>query len=261
MAVAVERGITISTTNNKETMDESEIGYYNTLRQNSASHIGTAGNVDLHTTSTGKTVGLCHVYGLLWIEEDPITIDSIAASQLAMWHFNTGNGTIVSKLGGINERCDIRFTSEFADTFGSEFLALSTLANVVGEGGNEHEDHREVEHTHEIVEGEGVVHTADPFGGGETSGGLFVESDEEPTLPCAILGATRSASTMPVSMLSGKLFIIFCGCYSYTFVFKTSSRSIHQTIVMPHQDDGLPLFLSAIVCLFGSWMGSDKGGA
>src|SRR5210317_877421 len=36
-------------------------------------------------------------------------------------------------------------------------------------------------------------------------------------------------------------------------------NSSWQGIVMPHQDDGLPLFLSAIVCLFGSWMGSDKG--
>ncbi len=30
-------------------------------------------------------------------------------------------------------------------------------------------------------------------------------------------------------------------------------------IGMPLRDDGLPLVLSAVVCLFGSWMGSDKG--
>ena len=36
-------------------------------------------------------------------------------------------------------------------------------------------------------------------------------------------------------------------------------NSSWQVIVMPHQDDGLPLFLSAIVCLFGPCMGSDKG--
>ena len=29
--------------------------------------------------------------------------------------------------------------------------------------------------------------------------------------------------------------------------------------VMPHQDDGPQVFLSGIVCLFGSCMGSDKG--
>ena len=29
--------------------------------------------------------------------------------------------------------------------------------------------------------------------------------------------------------------------------------------VMPHHDDGPEVFLSGIVCLFGSCMGSDKG--
>ena len=36
-------------------------------------------------------------------------------------------------------------------------------------------------------------------------------------------------------------------------------NSSWQVIGMPHQDDGLPLVLSAIVCWFGSWVGSDKG--
>src|SRR6056300_247633 len=39
---------------------------------------------------------------------------------------------------------------------------------------------------------------------------------------------------------------------------RSPRNSSWQGIVMPHQDDGLPLFLDAIVCLFGSWMGSDK---
>ena len=32
-----------------------------------------------------------------------------------------------------------------------------------------------------------------------------------------------------------------------------------QAIAAPLRDDGLPLVLSAVVCLFGSWVGSDKG--
>ena len=36
-------------------------------------------------------------------------------------------------------------------------------------------------------------------------------------------------------------------------------NSSWQVIGMPHQDDGPPLFLSVVVCLFGSWVGSDKG--
>ena len=31
-------------------------------------------------------------------------------------------------------------------------------------------------------------------------------------------------------------------------------------LLPPHTyDDGLPLVVSAVVCLFGSWVGSDKG--
>ena len=30
-------------------------------------------------------------------------------------------------------------------------------------------------------------------------------------------------------------------------------------LAAPLCDDGLPLVLSALVCLFGSWVGSDKG--
>ena len=38
-----------------------------------------------------------------------------------------------------------------------------------------------------------------------------------------------------------------------------SQDSSWQDVVMPHPDDGLPLCVSATVCLFGSWMGCDKG--
>ena len=38
-----------------------------------------------------------------------------------------------------------------------------------------------------------------------------------------------------------------------------SHNSSRRVIGMPHQDEGLQRFLSAIVCLFGSWVGSDKG--
>ena len=41
---------------------------------------------------------------------------------------------------------------------------------------------------------------------------------------------------------------------------KTLSPSSYvASYVMPHHDDGPQVFLSGIVCLFGSCMGSDKG--
>ena len=36
-------------------------------------------------------------------------------------------------------------------------------------------------------------------------------------------------------------------------------NSSWQVIGMPHKDDGPPLFLSAAIFLFGSWMGSGNG--
>ena len=36
--------------------------------------------------------------------------------------------------------------------------------------------------------------------------------------------------------------------------FDRPCNSSWQLVGMPHQGDGLPLFLSAIACLFGSWM-------
>ena len=38
-----------------------------------------------------------------------------------------------------------------------------------------------------------------------------------------------------------------------------SCDSSWQEIGMPQPDDVLPLFLSATVCLFGSWVGCNKG--
>ncbi len=41
--------------------------------------------------------------------------------------------------------------------------------------------------------------------------------------------------------------------------FDPNHISSGQAIAAPLRDDGLPLVLSAVVCLFGSWVGSDKG--
>ena len=41
--------------------------------------------------------------------------------------------------------------------------------------------------------------------------------------------------------------------------FDPNHNSSGQAIAVPPRDDGLPLVLSGLVCLFGSWVGSDKG--
>ena len=42
-------------------------------------------------------------------------------------------------------------------------------------------------------------------------------------------------------------------------VFDPNHNSSGQAIAVRLRDDGLPLVLSAVICLFGSWVGSDKG--
>ncbi len=46
-------------------------------------------------------------------------------------------------------------------------------------------------------------------------------------------------------------------CESSTFDLNHNSSG--QAIATPLRDDGLPFVLSAVVCLSGSWVGSDKG--
>ena len=41
--------------------------------------------------------------------------------------------------------------------------------------------------------------------------------------------------------------------------FDPHHNSSGHAIAAPLRDDGLPLVLSALACLFGSWVGSDKG--
>ena len=41
--------------------------------------------------------------------------------------------------------------------------------------------------------------------------------------------------------------------------FDPNHNSSGQAIAAPLRDDGLIPLLSAVVCLFGSWVGSDKG--
>lgn len=50
---------------------------------------------------------------------------------LAMHHFNTGNGSVVYELQGINRKCPIRLTTEVLDTRGSPFVAVQSLTKLL----------------------------------------------------------------------------------------------------------------------------------
>ena len=87
----------------------------------------------------------CHVPTMLqystWNQEGtvetttPVTrmvaYSGSVGALLAMQHFNTGNGTVVDELEGINERCPIRLTTEVMDTRGSPFDAVKALTKML----------------------------------------------------------------------------------------------------------------------------------
>lgn len=87
-------------------------------------------NVDILTDSTsGEAYALCslsHVapfsngYGFPY----SFTHEDTVAMTLALAHLNTGDGSIVPQLQGLNERCKVRFTMETADHSWKEGKAL-----------------------------------------------------------------------------------------------------------------------------------------
>eukprot|EP00977_Amphora_coffeiformis_P024041 scaffold14974_cov195-Amphora_coffeaeformis.AAC.48 len=130
-------------------------------------HEGSNADVFIDPTD-GKEIALCHLSTILPFttgDFDPfrVAFEDAYSIALAIHHLNTGDGSIVPELEGLNERCPVRFTTEFADT---EFVGGATLKHVVEQ-----------------------------------------TSREDPTerLPCAFLGAYRSAVSIPMSLVTGLL--------------------------------------------------------
>jgi serine/threonine protein kinase len=128
-------------------------------------------NLDHFTIpSTQESVALCHLNALL-----PFTFgdyipeqsyfDVAATIALAAHHLNVGDGSIVPEVEGLDRRCNVRFTVEFSDT---EYQAGMAVRHVVEQTSR-------------------------------------TPGDADHLLPCAFIGAVRSAVTIPTSMVSGLL--------------------------------------------------------
>lgn len=149
-------------------------------------------NVDVFTDPTdGKQVALCHFSTILPFTNggyNPFRLgfEDSHSIALAIQHLNTGDGSIVPELDGLNDRCPVRFTAEFADT---EFVGGATLKHVVEQ-----------------------------------------TSREDPTerLPCAFIGAYRSAVSIPSK------FLHYCSLYSIGIAYRndiaTNSEHRHGSV-------------------------------
>lgn len=138
--------------------DEHSLEYFEKLREQH--DVKRVNNVDVITTSNGNELGLCHM---------PVFIPAEYSSEvrgamgvfLAIKHLNSGDGSVIPEIEGLNERCNIRFTTEIFDTEASERVALNKLVELT---------------------------RRDP---------------ENEQLPCAILGASRTASSAPMAIING----------------------------------------------------------
>eukprot|EP00980_Cylindrotheca_fusiformis_P028589 scaffold22613_cov126-Cylindrotheca_fusiformis.AAC.9 len=114
--------------------------HYDNLRLNATGAIirEKGSNSDVfRDPGTEEAVVLCHLNTLfpltmqgrrLWL---PIHVDA-AAVALAAHHLNVGDGSIVPEVEGLNERCKVRFTVEFADSQLDTEHALHEVVDLIG---------------------------------------------------------------------------------------------------------------------------------
>lgn len=111
---------------------------------------------------------LCHVPTILrWSEGGEDVSDEsyggAAAALLAMYHFNTGNASIVDELENIHLDCPIRFTTELIDSQSSASVAMEALTRII----------------------------------------TRIPEDLEYPQPCALLGCSRSSITKVLATVTG----------------------------------------------------------
>eukprot|EP00980_Cylindrotheca_fusiformis_P023026 scaffold10066_cov100-Cylindrotheca_fusiformis.AAC.3 len=114
--------------------------HYDNLRLNATGSITRekGSNLDVfQVPDTEEDVVLCHLNSLFplsfsgmapWLK---IHVDAVAVA-LAAQHLNAGDGSIVPEVEGLNERCNVRFTVEFADTQLETEYALKQVVDSIG---------------------------------------------------------------------------------------------------------------------------------
>jgi len=145
---------------------------YDALRLNATAITRNEGsNIDHLMTPAGEEIPLCHLSSLISFSfyegahiPEMTGFEYSVSVALAAHHLNTGNGVIVPEVEGLNKRCKLRFTTEFADTQYSEGVTL--------------------EHVSEQIEREL---------------GSLTERN-----PCAFIGADMSSVSIPTSIVTGR---------------------------------------------------------
>jgi hypothetical protein len=162
-----------ATTNLESLISLSRILDSNTTRISSIGNINiietdAAGSDDADDgTMKNTTIALCYMPMMFEFGSNFLgTYEGVASVALAMEHLNTGNGSIVRDLGGMNRTCPLRFITKAYDIGTQASIGVNT-----------------------------VIDLTDRVGRMANNGKLL--------LPCALLGADRSSVSMPTSIISG----------------------------------------------------------
>ena len=127
-------------------------------------------SIDLLKTADKSTTPICNLAMMMpFFDRGPGNIrlledggfQAMAAAMLAIEHLNTGNGTLVAEVEGLDQRCPIRFNLEALDSGRSEAETVNHVINL-------------------ILREPGIER-----------------------VPCAFLGAARSAVSIPSARISG----------------------------------------------------------
>ena len=168
------------------------------------------GNLDVLTVEDGdaaEEVRICHIvdfnrhsFPVESVDEDgdpttqqaplPLSIALLraAAVALALDHLNTGNGAVISEVGGLDGWCDIKFTTELFDTAGVETHAVVQVAEVLSRTT-----------TNSSIRVGAATTATSVTDGGEVE---ELQVSQEGQQPCAFLGAWRSEVTAPLALLT-----------------------------------------------------------
>jgi len=106
------------------------------------------------------------------------TYEGLAAIALAAQHLNTGDGSIVPEVAGM--QCGVKFNVAAFDTALSESIAVDQIIQITDRTTNNNDDAQAIAAT-----------------GESDSVNLLLRP------PCVIIGAARSADSMPTSIISG----------------------------------------------------------
>jgi hypothetical protein len=182
--------------------------YYDELLLSNSSRVvrDEGNNVDRVTNlEQEEEFSLCHLSGLAPFTFQNywnLAFEDVAAMALAAHQLNTGDGSIVPEISGLNETCNVRFTVEFADTQFDGGVALNHVVSQINR----------------------------------------LPDSPKPRRPCAFLGPYGSDVSIPVSIVTGLSgYPSISGASTSADLDDTSQHPLFGRTIPSDSDNSIPI--------------------